>query len=51
MEQLGRITGDPGKSTEGETAAARLVVAGKRVTPAERRGLAASHVFNKGRQG
>src|SRR4029450_6719454 len=51
MEQLSRITGDPGKSTEGETVAARLVVARKRVTPAERRGLAASRGFNKGRQG
>jgi hypothetical protein len=51
MEQLSRITGDPGKSTEGETVAARLVVARKRVTPVERRGLAASNVFNKGRQG
>ena len=30
MEQVSRITGDPGKSTEGETAAARLVVARKR---------------------
>jgi len=51
MDQLSRITGDPGKSTEGETAAARLVVARKRVTPVEQRGLAASNVFNKGRQG
>jgi hypothetical protein len=51
VEQVGRITGNPGKSTEDETAAARLVVARKRVTPVERRGLAASKVFNKGRQG
>src|SRR5882672_4772997 len=41
----------PGKSAEDETAAARLVVARKRVTPVERRSLAASHVFNNGRQG
>jgi hypothetical protein len=50
-EQVSRITGDPGKSIEDETAAARLVVARKRVTPVERRGLAASNVFNSGRQG
>jgi hypothetical protein len=51
VEQFSRITGNPGKSAEDETAAARLGVARKRVTPVERRGLAASDVFNKGRQG
>jgi hypothetical protein len=51
VEQSSRITGSPGKSAEDETAAARLVVARKRVTPVERRGLAASNVFETGRQG
>jgi hypothetical protein len=50
-EQVSRITGDPGKSAEDETVAARPVVAMKRVTPVERRSLAASDVFIKGRQG
>jgi hypothetical protein len=51
VEQVRRITGDPGKSAEDETAAARPVIARKRVTPVERRGLAASNVFNDGEAG
>jgi hypothetical protein len=51
VEQVSRITGTPGKSAGDETVAARLVVAGKRGTPVERRGLAASDVFNKGEAG
>jgi len=49
--QVGRITGTPWKSAEDETAAARLVVARKRVTPVEQRSLAASNVFDNGEAG
>ena len=42
-----RITGKTGKAGEGETVAARPVVAEKRVMPAEPRGLAAEAVFVK----
>ena len=51
MEKSSRITGSPGKSAEDETAAARLVVARKRVTPVEQRSLAASNVFDNGEPG
>jgi hypothetical protein len=51
VEQSSRITGSPGKSAEDETAAARLVVARKRVTPVEQRSLAASNVFDNGEAG
>src|SRR5215813_11668840 len=51
VEQVSRITGDPGKSAEDETAAARLVVAMKRSNDRRAKGLAVSDVFFKGRQG
>jgi hypothetical protein len=51
VEQVGRITGDPGKSTDDETAAAKLVIATKRGNARGAKGLAASNVFINGRQG
>src|SRR4030095_9523777 len=51
VEQVVRITGYPGKSTEDETAAAKLIVATKRGNARGAKGLAASNVFINGREG